>query len=95
MIHNTDGFLTETQLCHTQCIMYYPHQSQLPYFSTVAPTVSIQFEARNVSVNESDGSVTVNLVKTGNHSNNITVYITITRIENPGIVKCMYELYIQ
>ena len=51
--------------------------------------VTIEFETRNVSVNESDGSVTVNLVRTGNHSDNITVYITITRIENPGIVKCM------
>ena len=51
--------------------------------------VTIEFETRNVSVNESDGSVTVNLVRTGNHSDNITVYITITRIENPGIVKRM------
>ena len=58
--------------------------------STVAPTVTIEFEPGNVSVIESDGSVTVNLVKTGYHSNNITVYISITRIDNPGIVKCMY-----
>ena len=49
--------------------------------------VTIEFETRNVSVNESDGSVTVNLMRTGNHSDNITVYITITRIENPSIVK--------
>ena len=58
--------------------------------STVAPTVTIEFEPRNVSVIESDGSVTVNLVKTGYHSNNITVYIGITRIDNLGTVKCMY-----
>ena len=58
--------------------------------SAVAPTVTIEFEPRNVSVIESDGSVTVNLVKTGYHSNNITVYISITRIDNPGVIKCMY-----
>ena len=59
------------------------------YLSTVAPT--IEFEARNVSVIESDGSVTVNLVRTGNHSNNITVCIIVIRVENPAIVECTYS----
>ena len=58
------------------------------YLSTVAPT--IEFEARNVSVIESDGSVTVNLVRTGNHSNNITVCINVIRVENPAIIECTY-----
>ena len=56
--------------------------------STVAPTVAIEFEPRNITVIESDGSVTVNLVKTGSHSDNITVYISITRIDNAAVVKC-------
>ena len=86
--------LIGSSLCCAQYIMYYPNQPLLIIISgslsTVAPTVTIEFEPRNVSVIESDGSVTVNLVKTGYHSDNITVYISITRIDNPGIVKCMY-----
>ena len=57
------------------------------FLPTVAPV--IEFEAGNVSAGESDGSVTVNLVKTGNHSNNITVCIDVIRDENPAIVECM------
>ena len=57
---------------------------------SVAPT--IEFEARNVSVIESDGSVTVNLVRTGNHSNNITVCINVIRVENPAIIECMCKV---
>ena len=59
------------------------------YLLIVAPTTSIGFEAGNVSVNESDGYVTVNLVKTGNHSNNITVYISIMRINDSAVTQRM------
>ena len=57
------------------------------FLPTVAPT--IEFEAGNVTASESDSSVTVNLVKTGNHSNNITVCINVIRVMNPAIVECM------
>ena len=58
--------------------------------STVASV--IEFEARNVSVTESDGSVAVNLVKIGNHSNNITVCINVIRAENSDIIECNFIL---
>ena len=58
------------------------------FLSTVAPV--IEFEARNVSVIESDNSVTVNLVKNGNHSNNIIVCINVARVENSSIIECTY-----
>ena len=32
----------------------------------------------------------VNLVKTGNHSNNITVCINVIRVENSDIIECNY-----
>ena len=35
-------------------------------------------------------SVAVNLVKTGNHSNNITVCINVIRVENSDIIECNY-----
>ena len=60
------------------------------YSMYVASTVTIGFETGNVTANEGDGSVTVNLVKTGDHSDNITVYINVMRVENSAIVKCMY-----
>ena len=60
------------------------------YSVYVASTVTIGFETSNVTANEGDGSVTVNLVKTGDHSDNITVYINVMRVENSAIVKCMY-----
>ena len=60
------------------------------YCMYVAPPVIIEFETGNVTANEGDGSVTVNLVRTGDHSGNIIVYIHIMRVENSAIVKCMY-----
>ena len=52
--------------------------------------VAIQFETGNVTVSEGDGSVTVNLVRTGNHSESITVYISIMGVENSAIAERMY-----
>ena len=62
--------------------------------SVVSPTVFIEFETTNVSVSENDGFATVNLVRTGNHTNDITVYISVTRIEDPAIVQCTYRVYV-
>ena len=56
--------------------------------------VSIEFQIPSVSVNESDGSVIVELVRTGNHTDNITVCINVTMIVDPAIVQRMYKLYI-
>ena len=52
--------------------------------------VTIEFEVGNVTVSEGDGSVTVNLVRTGNYSENSTVYISVMGIENSTIAECMY-----
>ena len=52
---------------------------------TLASTVTIGFETGNVTAYEGDGPVTVNLLRTGNHSENITVYINI--LENAAIIK--------
>ena len=49
--------------------------------------VMIEFETGNVTANESDGSVTVNLLRMGNHSESITVYISITGVENSAIAE--------
>ena len=55
----------------------------------MAPMVTIQFDIGSNTVNESDGSVTINLVRMGNHSDNITVCIGIVMIMDPAIVQCM------
>ena len=55
--------------------------------------VTIEFEARNVTVNERDGSVTVNLVRTGSASGSITIYISVTRDKLTAIHKRMYILF--
>ena len=68
--------------------MYYIYLSNI--FISVAPTVTIEFETGNVTASEGDGSVTVNLVRTGNHSESITVYISIMRVENSAIAERMY-----
>ena len=52
--------------------------------------VIIEFETGNVTVNEGDGSVTVNLVRNGNHSESIMVYINIMGVENSAIAERMY-----
>ena len=64
------------------------------YLFTVAPTVTVEFEAGNVTVNEGDGSVTVNLLRTGNHSESISAYISIMRIANSAIFTrmCMHHV---
>ena len=51
--------------------------------------VSIEFQIPSVRVNESDGSVIVDLVRTGNHSNNFTVCINVTMIVDPAIAQRM------
>ena len=60
--------------------------------ATVVPMVSVEFQIPSVSVNESDGSVIVELVRTGNHTDNITVCINVTIIVDPAIVQRMYKL---
>ena len=56
----------------------------------IPPMVTIEFETASVDVNESDGSVTVNLVRrTGTLSDNITVCIGITTVVDPAIIQCM------
>ena len=52
--------------------------------------VTIEFETGNVTVSEGDGSVTINLVRTGEHSESITVYISIMGVENSAIAERMY-----
>ena len=54
----------------------------------MAPMVTIQFDIGSNTVNESDGSVTINLVRMGNHSDNISVCIGIVMIMDPAIVQC-------
>ena len=57
----------------------------------ILPVVTIEFETASVTVNESDGSVTVNLVRrTGTLSDNITVCINITMIVDPAIIQRTY-----
>ena len=51
--------------------------------------VTLQFDIGTSTVNESDGSVTINLVRMGNHADNITVCIGIVMIVDPAIVQCM------
>jgi len=57
-------------------------------------TSSIEFQIPNSTINESDGSVIINLVRTGNHSISITVYIAITMDEDPAVSQCMEKLSI-
>ena len=56
--------------------------------------VIMEFETGNVTVNEGNGSVTVNLLRTGNHSESITVYISIMGVENSAITErtCVYNI---
>ena len=58
--------------------------------ATVVPMVTIQFDIGTSTVNESDGSITINLVRMGNHTDNITVCIGIMMIVDPAIVQCTY-----
>ena len=71
----------------------YSHQIQFLYLSTLVPMVTIEFEARNITVNERDGSVTVNLVRTGSASGSVTIYISVTRDKLTAIHKRMYILF--
>ena len=52
--------------------------------------VSVEFQISSVSVNESDGTVIIDLVRTGNHSNNFTVCINVTMIVDPAIAQRTY-----
>ena len=52
-------------------------------------TSSIEFQIPSISVNESDGSVIVNLISTGNLSDNITVCIDVTMVVDPNIIQRM------
>ena len=49
--------------------------------------VTIQFDIGSSTVNESDGSVTVNLVRMGDLTDNISVRIGIIMIVDPAIVQ--------
>ena len=51
--------------------------------------ISIEFQVPSISVNKSDGSVIVNLIRTGNHSDNITVCIAVTMVVDPNIIQRM------
>ena len=51
--------------------------------------VTIQFDMGINTVNESDGSVTINLVRMGDLTDNISVSIGITMIMDPAIIQCM------
>ena len=58
--------------------------------ATVVSMVTIQFDIGASTVNESDGSVTINLVRMGILSDNITVCIGIIMIVDPAVDQCMY-----
>ena len=62
--------------------------------ATVVPMISIEFQITSINVNESDGSVIINLLRTGNYSDNFTVCINITMIVDPAIAQRMCKLYI-
>ena len=55
---------------------------------------SVEFQIQSTSVNEMDGSVIVDLIRTGNHSDNITVCIDIAMTVNPAIIQRMYKMCI-
>ena len=60
--------------------------------SLVTPEVTIEFEAVTFSVDEGNGTVTVNLARrTGILSDNITVFINVTMLVDPAIIQRMYE----
>ena len=52
--------------------------------------VTVEFNSPNVTVNESDGSVTIELLRTGNNSDSFNVCISIMMIAEPTIVERMY-----
>ena len=52
--------------------------------------VTIEFKTVSVSVNESNGAITINLVRrTETLSDNITVCINVTMIMDPAIIQRM------
>ena len=51
--------------------------------------VTIQFDIGSSTVNENNGSVTINLVRMGDLTDNISVCIGIIMIVDPAIVQCM------
>ena len=58
------------------------------FLATPVPMISsIEFQIPSISVNESDGSVIVNLIRTGNLSDNITVCIDVTMVVDPDIIQ--------
>ena len=61
--------------------------------STLVSAVTVDFESRNVTVNEGDGTVTVNLVRSGSASGSVTIYISVRRDKLTAIHKRMYILY--
>ena len=52
--------------------------------------VTVEFNSPNVTVNESDGFVTVELLRIGNNSDSFNVCISIMMIAEPAIVECTY-----
>ena len=52
--------------------------------------VVVEFKSPNITVNESDGFVKVELLRAGNHSDSFNIGISVTMIAEPAIVQCMY-----
>ena len=50
--------------------------------------VTVEFALPNVTVDESDGSVTVELLRTGNNSDSFNVCINVTMIPESAIAEC-------
>ena len=50
---------------------------------------SIEFSAVMTTVNEDNGTVTFNLVRTGDLSENVTLCIRVTMLVNPAIIQRM------
>ena len=60
------------------------------YYLFVDPMMAIvEFKSPNVTVNESDGFVKLELLRAGNHSDSFIVSISVTMIAEPAIVQRM------
>ena len=52
--------------------------------------VTLKFAVPNITVNESDGSVTVELLRTGSNSDSFNVCISVTMITELAIAECTH-----
>ena len=69
----------------------YKHLGYVLNYLCIVPEVTIEFGARTFTTDEDNGTVTVNLARTGTLSDSITVCINVTMIMDPDILQCMYE----